>query len=123
MSLTQRWHKITTGWGGGAAYGMGLLNFPTKSQDIHGKPTNATFVVGHPGADWGSSMMTVGYFPHLNLSMALASNANTALNFTRGVYAQGKGPPGVANMFIVDCYIQSAAVQFALPGHAPLACR
>jgi len=114
-----RWHNVTTGWGGaGLKYGMGLMRFPTGMKDVHGMTTNVTYVVGHPGADWGSNMMTVGWFPHLNLSLALATNSGDGgLNFTEGV---GRGSQG--GFGAVSCQVQAAAVRFALPDHAPLAC-
>ena len=64
--------------------------------------------------------MTVGWYPHLNVSLALATNSEVPLNFTAGVFAPHHG--GGAGMFALACRVQAAVVRFALPSHPPLAC-
>jgi hypothetical protein len=100
-----------------------VLQFPSGQRDSSGKETNVTYVVGHPGADWGSGMFLVGWYPHLNMSIALASNAMMALNFTTGVYADGMGGGGGGGpMSALTCRVLDAAVRFALPGNIGLKC-
>jgi len=113
------WHNMSGGWGASMRYGMGLLQFPNMQRDATGRPTNATYVIGHPGIDWGSSMLTVGWYPNLNLSLALATNSDGALNFTTGVYAGHGGGQGVQAL---TCRVVDAVVHFALPNHPPLSC-
>lgn len=63
-------------------------------------------------------MMTVGWYPNLNLSLALASNSISALNFTTGVYA-GRGEQGHEAL---TCRVLDVVVRSVLPHHPPLSC-
>ena len=98
---------------------MGLLTFPYHQTLANGSDTNVTFLVGHPGADWGSGIMVVGHYPHLNASIALATNSAGALNFSKA--ARSRGQHSRAE-FIAKCQIEDRLLQLLRPGFPHLTC-
>jgi hypothetical protein len=53
-----------------------------------------------------------GYFPNLGVAMALATNAERPMNFTKG-YKQGSS---------MICQLENAVLKFVHPSAAALAC-
>jgi hypothetical protein len=106
---------LTEGFAKGAGYGLGLLDFPNRQKDVTGKAVNWTVAVGHPGADWGSSVLQLGWYSNLNAGMALATNTAGPMNFTNGTEAIGASG--------VFCDLVNAVVQHLHPGQPELECR
>ena len=120
LSQMTRWRKFSGGWNANkASYGMGLLSFPLHQTLANGSDTNVTFLVGHPGADWGSRIMVVGHYPHLNASIAIATNSAGGLNFSKAALSRDRNSPGE---FIAKCHIEDRLLQFLRPGFPHLNC-
>ena len=76
--------------------------------------------IGHPGADYGSTVMLVGHLPSLNLSFAVATNTGEqpmGINSTLGLFEN-------RNLIrSIYCELFQLAVAMAIPSGAPqLAC-
>jgi hypothetical protein len=115
------YHNLTAGFGaGGGKYGLGLLDFAygrKPQKDVTGALVNWTASWGHLGEDWGSSMQFNGYFPNLGVAMALATNAETGMNFTKGHHDGSYG--GQRKM---QCQLENAVLKFVHPSAPGLAC-
>uniref|UniRef100_A0A7S2TPF2 Uncharacterized protein n=1 Tax=Lotharella oceanica TaxID=641309 RepID=A0A7S2TPF2_9EUKA len=97
----------------GFRYGMGLIQ--TNATDlVFANGTHATWTDywGHPGADWGSISVMIGYWPALNVSMALGSNSIGPMNFTANS----------TQAYPLQCRLLNAVASYIGPQFGTLAC-
>lgn len=88
LKVMTRFKQLRHGWGVGLGYmgyGMGLMNFSGHLPGPGNLPQGWTRQFGHGGVDWGSGLYQMsGWFPDLNVSIVLATNALTSMNFSVG---------------------------------------
>jgi len=127
------WKPLSKGFSTGTPYGLGLMR-QTMQIGVQGSSCGRlpdctcdggqcvwrTANIGHPGADYGSTVMLVGHLPSLNLSFAVATNTGEqpmGINSTLGLFEN-------RNLIrSIYCELFQLAVAMAIPSGAPqLAC-
>lgn len=86
LEQMMQWHSMNEGRWRPATfqYGMGLINKSSSLRLIDGSRANWTGSIGHLGLDWGSGMShIVGFYPALNVSMALATSRYVSFSISR----------------------------------------
>jgi len=130
LELMKSWGAMSHGWGAGMEYGSGLMKLDVgKGLRVKGKcpqplcvcqynqcRLNAT-LIGHMGADWGSSMPFNGHIPQLGASVAVAMTATfRGMNSSLSIH-ENSGLQGV-----LKCHMLQILYQHQHPGFPDLMC-
>lgn len=110
---------LTNGWSPGLKYGLGLSHYGLGARI---DPENATNLIGHGGADWGSVAHFSGLNVKHNFSICFAANSVSGLNCSKeyqDVYALPPGEQYAEKFYYTGvCEIYDAILQIMSHGTA-----
>jgi CubicO group peptidase (beta-lactamase class C family) len=110
LKQMETFQPLTTGFATGAPYGLGLIEF-NMFPTVPGLDPSLTYLIGHPGQDYGSGAPFHDFNPRLDTAIVLAVNAEDGQNCSMPDFSVNGAFTDVAGCFIWDEVLATFANQ------------